>query len=88
MNPLALSRIVRPAELAFDFAGRATHTGSRDERLSLRSCPMPSLIRFLFTLAVLGGLIYGGMWALVMYVEPKPREMSVRIPNDRINPDY
>ncbi len=49
---------------------------------------MPSLIRFLFTLAVIGGIIYGGMWALVMYVEPKPREMSVRIPSDRINPDF
>lgn len=49
---------------------------------------MPSLIRFLFTLAVIGGIIYGGMWALVMYVEPTPREMSVRIPADRINPDF
>ncbi len=48
---------------------------------------MPSLIRFLFTLAVLGGRSDGGLWALVMYVAPKPREMSVRIPNDRINPD-
>lgn len=49
---------------------------------------MPSLIRFLFTLAVLGGMVYGAMWALVLYVEPKPREMSVRIPADRVNPDF
>ena len=49
---------------------------------------MPSLIRFLFTLAVLGAIAYGAMWALVMYVEPHPREMSVRIPADKVNPDY
>ncbi|WP_223479765.1 histidine kinase [Oricola indica] len=49
---------------------------------------MPSLIRFLFTLAVLGGIAYGAMWALVSYVEPTPREMTVRIPANKINPDF
>lgn len=49
---------------------------------------MPSLIRFLFTLAVLGAILYGGMWALVLYVQPNPREMSVRIPADKVNPDF
>ncbi|MCI5075194.1 histidine kinase [Oricola sp.] len=49
---------------------------------------MPSLIRFIVTLAVLGGLVYGGMWALVLYVDPTPREMTVRIPARTINPDF
>ncbi len=38
---------------------------------------MPSLFRFLAVLAVLGGLGFAGMMALVMFVEPQPREMSI-----------
>ncbi|QKV20150.1 histidine kinase [Oricola thermophila] len=49
---------------------------------------MPSLIRFLFTIGVLAGIVYAGMWALVFYVDPTPREMQVRIPANRINPDF
>lgn len=40
---------------------------------------MPSLFRFLFTLAVLAGLGYGAMFALVMLVDPNTREMSERV---------
>lgn len=47
---------------------------------------MPSLIRFLMTLMVLAGLVYAGMFALTVFVEPNPREMTVRVPNDRLNP--
>ncbi|MEO1748156.1 MAG: hypothetical protein AAFR27_05955 [Pseudomonadota bacterium] len=47
---------------------------------------MPSLIRFIMTLLVLGGLAYAGMFALTVFVEPNPREMTVRVPQDRINP--
>ncbi|MBZ8133006.1 histidine kinase [Afifella sp. IM 167] len=46
---------------------------------------MPSLFRFLFVIAVLAGIVYGGMLALTILVEPNPREMSVRIPADRVN---
>lgn len=45
---------------------------------------MPSLIRFLVFLGVLAGLAYGGMFALVMMVEPQTREMTVRVPTDRL----
>lgn len=48
---------------------------------------MPSLIRFVVFIGILAGLVYAGMWALVFYVDPQPREMSIRIPADRINPD-
>ncbi|MEN0000379.1 MAG: histidine kinase [Pseudomonadota bacterium] len=47
---------------------------------------MPSLIRFLMTLMVLAGLVYAGMFALTVFVEPNPREMTVRVPRDKINP--
>ena len=47
---------------------------------------MPSLIRLIVVLAVIAGAVYGGMLALVMMVEPNPREMSVRIPNERLQP--
>lgn len=47
---------------------------------------MPSLIRFLFVLGVLAGLAYGGLFALTVFVEPQPREMTVKIPAKRLNP--
>ena len=47
---------------------------------------MPTLMRFLTILAVLAGLIYGGMFALVQLVEPNTGEMTVRIPPERLNP--
>lgn len=37
---------------------------------------MPSLFRFLFVLALIAGLIYGGMIALVAFVKVQPREMT------------
>lgn len=48
---------------------------------------MPTLFRFLTILAVLAGLVYGGMYALVTMVEPNKGEMTVRIPADRLNPE-
>ncbi|MCA0279087.1 MAG: histidine kinase [Proteobacteria bacterium] len=47
---------------------------------------MPTLFRFLVTLAVLAGIVYGAMFALVMFVEPKKSEISVRIPPEKLNP--
>ena len=44
---------------------------------------MPSLFRFLTVLSVLGGLIYGGMFALATWFDPKPREITVSIPPDK-----
>lgn len=46
---------------------------------------MPSLIRFLIIAGILAGLIYGGMIALVTFVEPQPREMTQTIPSARLN---
>jgi phage shock protein PspC (stress-responsive transcriptional regulator) len=46
---------------------------------------MPSLIRLLFVLGLLGGLAYGAVVLLATFVEPKPREITVTIPQDRLN---
>lgn len=44
---------------------------------------MPSLLRFLTIVAVIGGVIYGGIYALANFVNPKPREMTVSVPPDK-----
>ncbi|MBX4938532.1 hypothetical protein [Rhizobium binae] len=47
---------------------------------------MPTLFRFLFFCAILAGTVYGAMWALVTFVEPEPRDVTIRIPSERVNP--
>ncbi|MEX0347732.1 MAG: histidine kinase [Rhizobiaceae bacterium] len=47
---------------------------------------MPTLLKFLTILAIIGGVVYGAMFALVTFVEPKPGEMTVRIPTEKVNP--
>ncbi len=44
---------------------------------------MPSLFRLLVALALLVGLVYGAMFALANFVDPKPREITVTVPQDR-----
>ena len=44
---------------------------------------MPSLLRFLTVVAVIAGLGYGALFALANFVNPKPREMSVTIHQDK-----
>jgi hypothetical protein len=41
---------------------------------------MPTLIRLIVILLFLAGLVYAGMFALVTFVEPTPKEVTVRIP--------
>jgi hypothetical protein len=44
---------------------------------------MPSLFRLLAVIAVLGAAIYGGLYALSHFVQPKSREITVSIPPDK-----
>jgi hypothetical protein len=44
---------------------------------------MPSLIRLLATLGLIVGVVYGTLYALANWYEPKPREISVTIPSDK-----
>jgi hypothetical protein len=48
-----------------------------------RTVSMPSLFRFLTAVAVIAGIVYGAIFALANFVNPKPREMTVTIPADR-----
>ena len=45
---------------------------------------MPSLLRLLTVLALLGAVTYAGLFALAHFVEPSTRQMSVFIPSDRL----
>jgi hypothetical protein len=44
---------------------------------------MPSLFRFLVVVAIIAGVVYGAIYALANFVNPKPREMTVTIPPDK-----
>jgi hypothetical protein len=46
---------------------------------------LPSLIRFLVIVGILAALVYGGMIALVTFVEPQPREMTQTLPASKLN---
>lgn len=52
----------------------------------LHGAAMPTLFRFTMILATIAGLVYGGMVLLVMVVQPRDREVTVRIPSERLNP--
>jgi len=48
---------------------------------------MPSLIRFLVVLLVLAGLAGAAMTYLAFFVEPNTREMTIRVPSEKLAPD-
>lgn len=45
---------------------------------------MTNLVRFILIVAVLAGLIYAGLVALPLLVEPQQREIIITVPSDRI----
>ncbi len=47
---------------------------------------MPTLFRFVAILAILGGLVFGGMVALVTFVKPEPREIIETVPPAKLQP--
>ncbi|MEI8143972.1 MAG: histidine kinase [Alphaproteobacteria bacterium] len=47
---------------------------------------MPTLFRFFAIIAVLAGLGFAGMVALVTFVDPEPRDMTIPIAQDRLQP--
>lgn len=46
---------------------------------------MPAILRFLLLVAILAGLVWGSMLALVTFVEVQPREMTQTLPASRFN---
>jgi hypothetical protein len=45
---------------------------------------MPAFFKLLLTLIILGGLGYGGVIALVNFVEPEPHEISHTVPKSKL----
>ena len=46
---------------------------------------MPSLVRFLIGCVVVAVIGAAGVWALATQVEPRPREMSIRVSQERFD---
>ena len=46
---------------------------------------MPSLFRFLAIVGALVGIAYAAMFALVMLVEPQPREITQMVPPSKMS---
>jgi p-aminobenzoyl-glutamate transporter AbgT len=53
-------------------------------RVAFAGPVVPSLFRFLFVVALIAGLVYGAMVALVTYVQVQPREMTQTIPPSKL----
>jgi hypothetical protein len=64
-------------------AGRGPIRQIADRRVQA----MPSLIRLLMVVGLLGGAAYGAMFALANFVQPKQREMTITIPQQRLKPN-
>lgn len=45
---------------------------------------VPTLFRFLAAIAIIAAIVFGGMIALVTFVEPQPREMTQTIPPTKL----
>lgn len=44
---------------------------------------MPSLFRFLTVIAIIVGTVYGAIYALANFVQPRPREMTINVSPDK-----
>jgi len=47
---------------------------------------VPTLFRFFAILALLAAIVFGGMIALVTFVEPQQREMTETVPPAKLQP--
>ncbi len=45
---------------------------------------MPSLFRFLTVLGILGALVFGGLYAVAVLLEPAQRDMSTSVPGVKV----
>jgi hypothetical protein len=61
---------------------------SRHQGEEARALTMPSLFRLLTVIAIMVGAVYGGLYALAHFVQPKTREISVTIPPDKFFKDH
>lgn len=45
---------------------------------------MPSLVRFLAIAGILGAIVFGGLYAIGIFLEPEQREMSTPVPGVKV----
>jgi hypothetical protein len=45
---------------------------------------MPSLFRFLVVAGILGGVVYGGLYAIQAFLEPVPKETATPVPGVKV----
>ena len=45
---------------------------------------MPSLFRFLIVVGVLGAVVFGGLYAMAVFLEPEQKEMSTPVPGVKV----
>ena len=45
---------------------------------------MPSLFRFLFVMALLGGVTFGGLFVLSEFFEPETQETTTAVPGVKV----
>ena len=48
------------------------------------SWDVPTLFKFLTVIAVIAGIVFGGMIALVAFVKPEPRDMVEVVPPSKL----
>jgi hypothetical protein len=48
---------------------------------------MPTLVRFLIICLMIVGAVYATMLALVTFVQPVERDVTIRLPSERLDPD-
>jgi hypothetical protein len=70
--------------ILIDFNQSILILGRQPKVAVLEFAAMPSLIRLLMVLGLLGGFAYGAMFALANFVQPKQREMSITIPAQKL----
>lgn len=47
---------------------------------------MPTLFRFLFVCGIIVATAYGIILGLVFFVEPRERDVTIKIPSELVNP--
>ena len=59
---------------------------SRDRAICESPPEVPTLFRFLAFVAIIAGIVFGGMVALVTFVQPVQREMIEIVPPEKLQP--
>jgi hypothetical protein len=60
------------------------HLGAKDRQDQEQGCNMPSLIRFLVVVGVIGAAVIGGLYVLAVFFEPNQRETSTPLPGVKV----